>query len=110
VTASGGGSGCSSSSNGGCISSTAVGAAKEGGTVVAVPGDGEEGREQRLHPATAAGEGEGGREQRREGRESREEGGEQQGAGWRWLPFVSLSSLFIGGGWLGLRGGCSWAS
>jgi hypothetical protein len=45
----------------------AVGAAKEGGTVVAVPGDGEEGREQRLHPATVAGEGEGGREQRREG-------------------------------------------
>jgi hypothetical protein len=58
-------------------------AAKEGSTTAAAPGEGkegrkqrlhpvtpgegEEGREQRLHPATTVGEGEGGREKRREG-------------------------------------------
>jgi hypothetical protein len=63
------------------------------------PGEGEEGREQRLHPVTATGEGEGGREQQREGRESREECREQQGELWR-LPFGSLSLFSIYRWWL----------
>jgi hypothetical protein len=34
---------------------------------------------------------------------------EQRGGGCL-FGSLSLSSLFIGGGWLGLRGDCSWAS
>jgi predicted small integral membrane protein len=44
-------------------------------------------------------------EQPREGMESSEQGG-----GGCLFGSLSLSSLFIGGDWLGLRGGCSWAS
>jgi hypothetical protein len=53
------------------------------------------------------------REQRREGGESREQ--RREGGGSRVVVAAAsltlcLSSLFICGGWLGLRGGCSWAS
>jgi hypothetical protein len=34
---------------------------------------------------------------------------EQRGGGCL-FGSLPLSSLFIGGGWLGLRGGCSWAN
>jgi hypothetical protein len=61
-------------------------------------------------------------ERRRAGRESRERQRvgsrvvEQRRAGSRVVAAaslalsLSLSSIFIGGGWLGLRAGCSWAS
>jgi hypothetical protein len=61
----------------------------------------------------AAEEGGGSREQRREGRKGREQRREGGGSKSRVAAAplaLSLSSLFIGGGWLGLRGGCSWTS
>jgi hypothetical protein len=62
----------------------------------------------------AAEEGGGSREQRREGRKGREQRREGGGSKSRVVAAaplaLSLSSLFIGGGWLGLRGGCSWTS